>query len=347
MSYMFAYCGLDGFPYSNNANTDKAHTNVIALDVSSFDTSNVTNMDHMFYICNTESELAVSGWDVSKVTNMSFMFAGDWISNGGKHYFTHLTVDSVDNWNTSSCTNFRGTFDFCSRITELELDGDGTVGSGWDFSKATTVNRMFDCCINLETMVLPKRTVLDSLVEDPALNKDDPNGGMCYMLSECVKLDIDDFADILSRMDMAVLGNNGGQRRTFCTYGHTTPNIYLGGKGDSTVERTTDYARLVYIPKARYETAPVGDDYKFITFTAQYNCYDFFDAKVSTESKTFRGSGNEKYTGDPSSDGDITITSGRWAKDGDANSYEDVKNPKTVTITNGEFTFGDKTMIRQ
>ena len=73
------------------------------------------------------------------------------------------------------------------------------------------------------------------------------------------------------------------------------------------------------------------------------------DAKVSTESKTYRGSGayGGIYTGDPSSDGDITINSGRWAKDGDANSYEDVKSPKTVTITNGEFTFGDKTMIRQ
>ncbi len=254
MSYMFAYCGLDGFPYSGNTSTDYNHTNPIALDVSSFDTSKVTNMDHMFYLCNTESELQVSGWDVSKVTNMSYLFGGDWIQSGSKHYFTHLTVDSVKNWNTSSCTNFRSTFDFCSRITSLDLSGTGKVGSGWDFSRATTVNRMFDCCINLETLVLPKRTVLDSLTEDGNFG---PNAGMCYMLSDCKKLDISDFTDILSRLDIevckanvqfndlnnnketgnritkntVVLNNYNGQRRTFCTYGHDEPNVYLGGNG--------------------------------------------------------------------------------------------------------------------
>ena len=43
------------------------------LDVSRFDTSNVTNMSSMFGSCDFTS-LDLSGFDTSKVTNMSYMF---------------------------------------------------------------------------------------------------------------------------------------------------------------------------------------------------------------------------------------------------------------------------------
>ena len=45
-----------------------------SLDLSSFDTSNVTNMYAMFYYCKA-TELDLSSFDTSKVTDMSFMFA--------------------------------------------------------------------------------------------------------------------------------------------------------------------------------------------------------------------------------------------------------------------------------
>ncbi len=284
---------------------------------------------------------------------------GEWIRDGGLHCFNHLKfhVDANGvatlNWNTANCTSFQNMFDFCRKLTKLDI-------SSWNFARITNTDRMFDCCLRISNIEFPARTDLTKVTD------------MLYMFAHCWALGTQEVIDIIATFfidnntnmifrdttgneenanrilngNMPILTENIGARRVLSTYGQTN-NIYLDGKGDSTVERATDYARLVFIPKARYETAPVGDDYKFITFTAQYNCYDFFDAKVSTESKTFRGSGNEKYTGDPSSDGDITITSGRWAKDGDASSYEDVKNPKTVTVTNGEFTFGNKTMMRQ
>lgn len=44
-----------------------------SLDLSHFDTSNVTNMQRMFYGSHVKS-LNISGFDTSRVTNMSEMF---------------------------------------------------------------------------------------------------------------------------------------------------------------------------------------------------------------------------------------------------------------------------------
>ena len=47
-----------------------------SLDLSSFDTSNVTGMRGMFNGCIGLTSLDLSGWNMSKVTDMSFMFRG-------------------------------------------------------------------------------------------------------------------------------------------------------------------------------------------------------------------------------------------------------------------------------
>ena len=52
--------------FSNNT-----FTNLIFKDV---DTSNVTDMNYMFYSCSALTSLDVSGWDTSNVTNMGDMF---------------------------------------------------------------------------------------------------------------------------------------------------------------------------------------------------------------------------------------------------------------------------------
>ena len=46
------------------------------LDVSSFNTSNVTDMSNMFYLCYKLYNLDISGFDMSKVTKMTEMFNG-------------------------------------------------------------------------------------------------------------------------------------------------------------------------------------------------------------------------------------------------------------------------------
>ena len=45
------------------------------IDISEWDVSNVTDMNHMFYMCEELKSVGdLSKWDVSSVTNMSFMF---------------------------------------------------------------------------------------------------------------------------------------------------------------------------------------------------------------------------------------------------------------------------------
>ena len=47
---------------------------LVSLDVSSWDTGNVTNMGTMFASCWALETINTDSWDVSKVTNMSWMF---------------------------------------------------------------------------------------------------------------------------------------------------------------------------------------------------------------------------------------------------------------------------------
>jgi surface protein len=49
-------------------------SSLTSLDVSGFDTSNVTDMYGMFYKCSNLTSLNVSGWDTSKVTGMGYMY---------------------------------------------------------------------------------------------------------------------------------------------------------------------------------------------------------------------------------------------------------------------------------
>ena len=50
------------------------YTSLISLDLSNFDTSNVTDMKNMFYDCSSLTSIDVSNFDTSSVTNMGQTF---------------------------------------------------------------------------------------------------------------------------------------------------------------------------------------------------------------------------------------------------------------------------------
>ena len=58
------------------ANLRRSDLDTFSMDLSNFDTSQVTNMDRMFQGLNRVSSLDISSFDTSKVTNMSSMFSG-------------------------------------------------------------------------------------------------------------------------------------------------------------------------------------------------------------------------------------------------------------------------------
>ena len=90
-----------------------------SLDVSGFNTSKVTNMSNMFNSCWEIKSLDVSGFNTSKVTNMSYMFNG----------CSSLTSLDLSNWNTASVTNMSRMFNGCNKLSNLTLGNDWASNS--------------------------------------------------------------------------------------------------------------------------------------------------------------------------------------------------------------------------
>ena len=85
----------------------KALTN---LDVSNWNTSNVTNMYAMFNDCNSLTTLDVSNWDTSNVTDMRHMFAGCTLLT---------TIKGVIDM--KSCTSYDSMFDGCYNLSGVKI----------------------------------------------------------------------------------------------------------------------------------------------------------------------------------------------------------------------------------
>ena len=100
-----------------------------SIDLSAFDTSEVTNMRWMFAGCSSLTSLDVSKFDTSNVTNMSDMF----------NSCDNLTSLDVSNFDTSNVINMYGMFAFCSSLTSLDV-------SNFDTSKVTEMVTMFCEC---------------------------------------------------------------------------------------------------------------------------------------------------------------------------------------------------------
>ena len=100
-----------------------------SIDLSSLDTSEVTNMNSMFTGCEGLTSLDVSNFDTSKVTNMSDMFG----------YCSSLTSLDVSKFDTSQVTNMGYMFGGCRSLTSLDV-------SNFDISNVTNMDFMFCDC---------------------------------------------------------------------------------------------------------------------------------------------------------------------------------------------------------
>lgn len=97
--------------------------------VSNFDTSNVTNMTNMFYSCSSFNQ-SVSNFDTSAVTNMSYMFYGCSAFN-----------QSVSNFDTSNVTIMYAMFFGCSSFNGLV---------NFDTSNVTNMAYMLQGCSSFD-----------------------------------------------------------------------------------------------------------------------------------------------------------------------------------------------------
>ena len=163
---MFLYCQAEEIDVSefNTTNVTNMYqmfsgcSSLTNLDVSSFNTSNVTNMNNMFEECEALTSLDVSGFNTSKVTYMSSMF----------ERCKALTSLDVSSFNTSNVTYMTSMFRDCSSLTSLDL-------SSFNTSKVTTMTSMFSYCSSLTSLDL------SSFNTSKITN-------MSYLFDDCTKL---------------------------------------------------------------------------------------------------------------------------------------------------------------
>lgn len=112
-------------------------SNLLTLDLSSFNTSNVVNMDSMFSGCAKLTTLDLSSFNTSKVLDMNCMFCN----------CSNLTSLDVSNFNTSKVLDMDSMFSGCTKLTTLDL-------SSFNTSLLTSMDGMFSNCKSLTSLDL-------------------------------------------------------------------------------------------------------------------------------------------------------------------------------------------------
>lgn len=169
------FCGcenlkaIEGIKILNTSGTNSMYcmfsgcTSLKEIDLSHFDTRNVTDMTSMFGGCSSLTDIDLSHFNTGNVTSMHGMFADcsslssldlsslnlqslkdmDYMLSGCTS-LTHVRLDSII---TEVVENMAGVFAGCSSLLSLDLSGLRT-------DNVTTMERMFDGCSSLATLNL-------------------------------------------------------------------------------------------------------------------------------------------------------------------------------------------------
>lgn len=86
-------------------------TSLTSLDLSTWNTRSLTDMNQAFQNCTSLTKLNVSGWDVSKVTNMTLAFAED----------RALSSLDLSTWDNSAVTSMKDVFSMMDSLNEVSL----------------------------------------------------------------------------------------------------------------------------------------------------------------------------------------------------------------------------------
>ena len=106
-----------------------------SITLSKFNTSIVNNMNSMFYNCFSLKSIYLSNFVTSNVDNMQLMFSG----------CSSLTSINLSNFNTSKVSKMDSMFSRCSSLASINL-------SNLDTSKVTNMDYMFDGCYSLTSI---------------------------------------------------------------------------------------------------------------------------------------------------------------------------------------------------
>ncbi len=171
MASLFSLCYAQSLDLSN-FNTDNVTdmssmfiycVNLTSLNLSSFNTTNVTNMNAMFSMCEKMTSLDLSKFNTANVTDMTGMF----------YNCEKLTTLNLGKPNTAKVTTMRNMFGGCSALTSVDVSTFNTAEvtdmsgmfakcsaltsldlSSFNTAKVTAMTQMFTLCENLESLDL-------------------------------------------------------------------------------------------------------------------------------------------------------------------------------------------------
>ena len=146
------------------------------LDLSSWNTSKVTNMGYMFTLAGcgatTWSIGDISNWDTSNVKSMDYLF------KGASYNAANFKLD-LSGWNTSNVTNMYQMFYKCQTLKTIY------VSDLWDTSKVTSSTDMFRGCTSL---VGGNGTAYSSSYTNKTYARIDKSGTSGYLTGKTYKL---------------------------------------------------------------------------------------------------------------------------------------------------------------
>ena len=142
-SYTFTNKGKYIIKYSFNNYLSKTNymfsrcSSLTSLNLSNFNTKNVTNMVWMFSGCSSLSNINLSKFNTQNVTNMNNMFS----------WCLSLTNINLSNFNTQNVTNMNAMFYKCSSLTNINL-------SNFNTQNVSDMSWMFRECSSLTSLDL-------------------------------------------------------------------------------------------------------------------------------------------------------------------------------------------------
>ena len=201
---IFAPPNCEGIFYFYKKENNKYISNLTQINFNdNFNTSNVTNMGYMFYVCSSLTNLDLSSFNTAKVTNMAGMFSncssltsldlGSFntanVPNMGSMFFKCSSLTSLDlsSFNTAKVTDMVAMFSSCSSLTNLDL-------SSFNTANVTNMSSMFYYCSSLTSLDLSSFNTANV-----------PNmGSMFYHCSSLTSLDLSNFntANVTSMWSM-------------------------------------------------------------------------------------------------------------------------------------------------
>ena len=149
--------------------------NIIKLDFSNFDTSQVTNMSNMFYNCNSLKKINLANFNTENVDNMSSMFSFcNSLLNLNLSFFntqnvtdmSYMFIDcnsllnlDLSNFNTENVVNMGYMFSGNRKLTDLNLSNFNTQNTN-----SITDDMFYDCNLMKKNVITSDEKILKELV---------------------------------------------------------------------------------------------------------------------------------------------------------------------------------------